>query len=758
MSNPLLVDTPNALPAFDLIAPEHAEAALDAVLAQNRTELNTLLEHNTAPTWDSLIEPLEEMGDRISHCWGPVQHLFGVNSTTPWRKAFNACLPKLTEYGLELSLSEPLYRAYKTLAESPAFGSFSASRKKVVNDALRDFKLSGIALPKEKQDRFKAIAMRLSELQSKFEENLMDSIQAWSKQVTDEALLDGMTDAAKQAAREKAQAKNLEGWLLTLDFPSYDAVITYAKQRELRRELYEAYATRASDQGPLAGQHDNTPLMSEILALRDEEAKLLGFNNFAELSLATKMAESPAEVETFLLDLARRAKPSAQVELEELKAYAKKLDGLADFQPWDSPYYAEKYKEEKLGLAEEELRPYFPAAQTISGMFDVVQKLYGISIEKTEGIATWHADVTTYTLKDAAGKSFGLFYLDPYARADKRGGAWMDECLVRRRTAQGLQLPVAYLTGNFTPPLRGGDTASSRSEAGAGAEPTAPIAGTHASHAASGAADKPALLTHDEVVTLFHEFGHGLHHLLTRVEEAAVSGIRGVAWDAVELPSQFMENWCYDRDTLRQLARHWQTGQPLPEEFITKLKQSRSFLSGLGTLRQIEFSLFDLRLHLNPAPHPIPLPEGEGGNNPSPSGRVRGISQSALNGTLAPRTREAPDEGARSHILETLDNVRSEVAVFTPPAFNRMPNSFSHVFAGGYAAGYYSYKWAEVLSADAFAAFEESGFAPETGARFRDTVLAQGGSREAMDLFVEFRGRKPSIEPLLRQSGLLDAA
>jgi oligopeptidase A len=682
MSNPLLIDTPNTLPAFDLIAPEHAELALDAVLAQNRAELETLLKNNTAPTWDSLIEPLEEMGDRISRCWGPVQHLFGVNSTAPWRKAFNACLPKLTEYGLELSLSEPLYRAYKTLAESPAFASFSAPRKKVVNDALRDFKLSGIALPKEKQDRFKAIAMRLSELQSKFEENLMDSIQAWSKPVTDEALLDGMTDAAKQAAREKAQAKSLDGWLLTLDFPSYDAVITYANNRELRRELYEAYATRASDQGPLAGQHDNTPLMTEILALRDEEAQLLGFDNFAELSLATKMAESPAEVETFLLDLARRAKPSAQAELAELKAYAKQLDGLADFQPWDSPYYAEKYKEEKLGLAEEELRPYFPAAQTISGMFEVVQKLYGISIEKTEGIATWHADVTTYTLKDAAGKSFGLFYLDPYARADKRGGAWMDECLVRRRTAQGLQLPVAYLTGNFTPPPPG----------------------------------KPALLTHDEVVTLFHEFGHGLHHLLTQVDEAAVSGIRGVAWDAVELPSQFMENWCFDPDTLRQLGRHWQTGQALPEDFITKLRQSRSFLSGLGTLRQVEFSLFDLRLHRD------------------------------YDAATGPR------------VLETLDQARKEVAVFTPPAFNRMPNSFSHVFAGGYAAGYYSYKWAEVLSADAFAAFEESGFAPATGARFRDTVLAQGGSREAMDLFVEFRGRKPSIEPLLRQSGLLDAA
>ena len=682
MSNPLLVDTPNALPAFDRLTPELAEPALDAVLARNRAELKTLLQHNAAPTWDSLIEPLEEMGDRVSHAWGPVQHLFGVNSTAGWRKAYNVCLPKLTEYGIELSLSEPLYRAYQALADSPAFKDFSAPRKKVVNDALRDFKLSGIALPDDKKERFKTIAMRLSELQSKFEENLMDSIQAWSKLVTDGSLLDGMTDAAKQAARDKARAKNLEGWLLTLDFPSYDAVITYTNNRELRREIYEAYATRASDQGPLAGQHDNTPLMAEILALRDEQARLLGLNNFAELSLATKMAESPDEVETFLLDLARRAKPPAQQELDALRAYAKKLDGLDDFQPWDSPYYAEKYKEETLGLSEEELRPYFPAAQTIEGMFALVQRLYGIRIEKTEGIAVWHADVTTYALKDKDGKVFGGFYLDPYAREDKRGGAWMDECLSRRRTSQGVQRPVAYLTCNFTPPLPG----------------------------------QPALLTHDEVVTLFHEFGHGLHHLLTQVDEAAVSGIRGVSWDAVELPSQFMENWCYDRDTLRELGRHWQTNQPLPDDFIAKLKDSRSFLNGLATLRQVEFALFDLRLHRD------------------------------YDAAQGPR------------VLETLAQVREEVAVMTPPALNRMPNSFSHVFAGGYAAGYYSYKWAEVLSADAFAAFEESEFSPETGARFRDTVLAQGGSREAMDLFIEFRGRKPSIEALLRHSGLASAA
>jgi oligopeptidase A len=677
MTNPLLNSAPNALPAFDQIRPDHAETALDAVLARNREELKTLLDKNAAPTWESFIEPLEEMSDRVSRAWGPVQHLFGVNSTAEWRKAFNACLPKLTEYGLELSQSQPLYRAYKALSESTTFKTYSVTRKKVINDALRDFKLSGIALPLSEQERYKQVSLRLSELQSKFEENLMDSTQAWNKPVTDEALLDGMTAAGKQAARDKAVAKNQDGWLLTLDFPSYDAVITHARNRELRRELYEAYATRASDQGPLAGQHDNTPLMTEILALRHEQAQLLGFNNFAELSLATKMAESPDDVEKFLLDLAVRAKPRALAELAELKAFAQSLDGLEDFQPWDSSYYAEKLQEQKLGFDEEKLRPYFPAPQTIEGMFALVQKLYGIRIEKAVGMATWHPDVTTYALKDAQGQTFGLFYLDPYAREHKRGGAWMDECLVRRRCGDTLQLPSAYLTCNFAPPLAG----------------------------------QPALLTHDEVVTLFHEFGHGLHHLLTRVDEASVSGIRGVAWDAVELPSQFMENWCYDPATLRNLARHWQTGEPMPEDLIAKLRGSRTFLNGLANLRQMEFSLFDLRLHRDHTP-----------------------------------------------VMETLMQARRDVAVMTPPAFNRMPNSFSHIFAGGYAAGYYSYKWAEVLSADAFAAFEESDFAPATGQRFRETVLAQGGSREAMDLFMEFRGRKPDIEPLLRHSGLLDAA
>jgi oligopeptidase A len=683
MDNPLLAPpAPDLLPAFDRIRPEHAEPAVDTVLAESRARIEALLAEASDPAWDArweaLVDPLEETGDRVARVWGPVSHLFGVASTTEWRKAHNACLPKITAYSLELAQNEKLLGAYERLAKSKGFAGFSVARKKVVADAQRDFRLSGIGLPPEEKARFTEIELRLSELQSKFEENLIDSVQNFSKHITDVAALSGMTGRGKALAREKARAKGLDGYLLMLDFPSYDAVVTYADDRELRRELYEAYGTRASDRGPLAGRFDNSPLMDEILALRHEEARLLGYKNFAEVSLATKMADTPDEIERFLLDLNTRARPRALSELEELRTFATQRDGVRDLQPWDVAYYSEKLKAQKLAFSEEEIRPYFPAPQVVRGMFSLVERLYGVKIEEIGGVATWHKDVTTYALRDASGVDIGIFYLDAYARQDKRGGAWMDECIVRRRTPRGLQRPAAYLTCNFAPPLPG----------------------------------QPALLTHGEVLTLFHEFGHGLHHLLTRVDEAGVSGIHGVARDAVELPSQFMENWCYDLATLRGFARHWQTGEALPKEFSEKLRASRTFLSGLATVRQLEFALFDLRLHRD------------------------------------------YDPAAGARVLETLDRVRDEISVLRPPAYNRMPNSFAHVFAGGYAAGYYGYKWAEVLSADAFSAFEESHFAPETGHRFRDTVLAQGGSRDAMDLFVEFRGRAPSLEPLLRHCGL----
>jgi oligopeptidase A len=668
----------SGLPAFDRLRPEEASARIDEVLAENRSALKRLLSEGVAPTWEGLIEPLEDLEDRLSRAWGPVAHLFGVTCTPEWRKAYTEGLPKITRYRLELSQDVALFAAYGKAAASKEFPKWSASRQKVIRDALRDFKLAGVDLPPAEKTRFKDVALKLSELQSKFEENVIDSVQAWSKDVPDERALAGMTDQGKAAARNKAAAKGVEGFRLTLDFPSYDAVVSYADDRSLRRELYQAYGTRASDQGPLAGKFDNSPLMNEILGLRHEQARLLRMRNFAEMSLATKMAGTPDDVERFLIDIAVRARPRALAELEELKAFARARDGITDFQPWDTAYYSEKLRRDKLGFSEEQLRPYFPAPSVISGMFAVAERLYGVTIAKIDDIPTWHPDVTTYALREADGTDIGVFYLDPYAREDKRGGAWMDECLGRRQTRVGLQHPAAYLTCNFAPPLPG----------------------------------QPALLSHDEVLTLFHEFGHGLHHLLTRVDEASVSGIRGVAWDAVELPSQFMENWCYDEATLRRFARHNETGQTMSDSLVQKIHASRTFQSGLATVRQLEFAIFDMRLHRD----------------------------------------HDPSIGAQ--VLETLDRVRKEVSVLPPPSWNRMPNSFTHVFAGGYAAGYYSYKWAEVLSADAFSAFEESRFAPETGRRFRDAVIARGGSAEAMDLFVAFRGRKPSIEPFLRQSGL----
>jgi oligopeptidase A len=684
MSNPLLeLAARPALPPFDRVAPEHAEAAIDAVLAQNRAELAELLSKNGEPGWEGFIEPLEEIGDRLSRVWSTISHLWGVSNTEAWRKAYSACLPKITAYGLELSHSEPLFHAYEKLSQRPDFPGQPPARRKAITDALRDFRLSGVALPAAAKERYKQISLRLSEVQTKYEENLVDANQGWSLQVDDEARLAGMTESGKAQAAERARTRGQSGWLLTLDFPSYEAVMTYADDRNLRETVYEAFATRASDTGPQAGRHDNSALMPEILDLRHEEARLLGYANYAELSFATKMAESPAVAERFLMELAARARPRAQAELTELREFARRRDGLDDLQSWDLAYYAEKLKHEKLGLSDDELRPYFPAPQVIDGLFSLVTRLYGIAFEAVHDVPVWHPDVTAYALKDGNGQRFALFFLDPYARDLKRGGAWMDEYSTRRRMSSGLQEPVAYLVCNFAPPLPG----------------------------------RPALLTHDDVLTLFHEFGHGLHHLLTQVDVAAVSGIHGVEWDAVELPSQFMENWCYLREALGLFARHWQTGAPLPDDLLTRLQASRTFHSGLATVRQLEFALFDLRLHRD------------------------------------------HDPAAGAKIYETLENVRKEVSVIHPPAYNRFPHSFSHIFAGGYAAGYYSYKWAEVLSADAFSAFEEEGlFNPAVGHRFRDTVLAQGGSKPAMELFEAFRGRKPRLEPLLRQTGLLDEA
>ena len=681
--NPLLnLLTQGGLPPFSQILPEHAEPAVDRILAENRSAVSALLAQDGPWTWTRLVQPLEELDDRLHRAWAPAAHLNYVLNSESWRAAYNACLPKLSAYDTELGQNEDLYRAWQALADCDEFATFDAGQQKLVRNTLRDFRLSGVALPASAKSRYRDIMQQLSKLQSTFEENLLDATQAWQKVITDERALTGMPASARAQAQQLARNKKQGGWLLTLDFPSFDAVITYADDRALREEIYTAYCTRASDQGPHAGRFDNSALMENVLRLRHEAAQLLGFANYAERSLATKMADSPGQVLEFLRDLARRSRPRAERDLDELRCFARDNLNIDDLQPWDIAYASDKLRQSRYRINDEELRPYFPLPQVLSGLFEVVQRLYGIRITTLSDVDIWHPDVTAYEIRDEGGMR-GRFFIDPYARPDKRGGAWMDECAGRRRGREGVQAPVAMLVCNFTPPLAG----------------------------------QPALLTHDEVLTLFHEFGHGLHHLLTRVEIAGVAGINGVPWDAVELPSQFMENWCWERESLDLIARQWQSGEPLPEDLFRRMRAARNFQSALAILRQIEFSLFDFRLHLE--------------FDPSRSGRV----------------------------LELLGEVREEVAVIKPPDFNRFPHSFSHIFAGGYAAGYYSYKWAEVLSSDAYSAFEEAGiFDPATGRRFLGTILEQGGSREAMDLFIAFRGRAPAIEPLLRHSGLLDAA
>ncbi|MFC3608086.1 oligopeptidase A [Stutzerimonas tarimensis] len=678
-NNPLLQDFD--LPPYSEIRPEHVEPAVDCILADNRIALQELL---TRPAdsldWATLVVGLDEMNERLAHAWGPVSHLNAVCNSPALRDAYQACLPKLSAYWTELGQNRGLFEAYQALSESLGAAAFDVAQRTILEHSLRDFRLSGIDLPAEQQQRFGAIRMKLSELGSQFSNQVLDATQAWTKHVTDEAALSGLTDSAKAQMAHAAEAKGLDGWLITLEFPSYYAVMTYADDRELRRELYTAYSTRASDQGPNAGQFDNTPVMQEILDLRRELAQLLGFSSYAELSLATKMAESTEQVLGFLHDLARRSKPFAEKDLAELRAFAAG-QGLDDLQSWDAGYYAEKLRQSRYSLNQEELRAYFPIDKVLSGLFSMVQKLYGIEICELEEFDSWHPDVRLFEIREN-GEHVGRFFFDLYARSHKRGGAWMDGARDKRRDSSGrLVSPVANLVCNFTPPVGG----------------------------------QPALLTHDEVTTLFHEFGHGLHHLLTRVEHAGVSGINGVAWDAVELPSQFMENWCWEPEGLALISGHYQTGEALPQAMLDRMLAARNFQSGMMMVRQLEFSLFDFELH---ATH------GDG----------RSVS-------------------------EVLESVRDEVSVMRPPAENRFPNSFSHIFAGGYAAGYYSYKWAEVLSSDAFSRFEEEGvFNPETGRAFREAILAQGGSREPMVLFVEFRGREPSIDPLLRHLGLSEDA
>ncbi|KOO05619.1 oligopeptidase A [Vibrio hepatarius] len=678
MSNPLLTFTD--LPPFSQIKPEHVKPAVEQAIADCRAKIEQVLEGNTSPSWENLVAPIEEVDDRLSRIWSPVSHMNSVVNSDELREAYESCLPLLSEYGTWVGQHKGLFEAYKALKADKSYESLSQAQKKTITDALRDFELSGIGLPADQQHRYGEISKRMSELGSKFSNNVLDATMGWTKHIRDEKELAGMPESALAAAKAAAEAKELDGYLLTLDIPSYLPVMTYCDNQELRKELYEAYVTRASDRGPNAGEWDNSEIINEQLKLRHEIARMLGFNTFSEKSLATKMAESPSQVLSFLNDLASKAKPQGEREVEELRQFAKSECGVEELNLWDIAYYSEKQKQKLFQISDEELRPYFPEAKVVSGLFEVLKRVFGMSVKEREGVDTWHESVRFFDIFDADGKLRGSFYLDLYAREHKRGGAWMDECRVRRINADGeLQSPVAYLTCNFNRPV----------------------------------GDKPALFTHDEVVTLFHEFGHGIHHMLTQVETGSVSGINGVPWDAVELPSQFLENWCWEEDALAFISGHYETGEPLPKEMLDKMLAAKNFQSAMFILRQLEFGLFDFTLH----------------------------------------TEFDPEVGPR--VLETLAEVKSKVAVLPSLEWNRFSHSFSHIFAGGYSAGYYSYLWAEVLSSDAFSRFEEEGiFNAETGKSFLNNILEMGGSEEPMELFKRFRGREPQIDALLRHAGI----
>ena len=685
MSNPLLESHP--LPPFSSILPEHVKPAIESLLDRNRERIASLLASLKAsgetPTWASLVAPLEQWEDELSQAWSPVGHMNGVSNTDELREAYNACLPLLSLYSTELGQNVDLCNAYKALQASDEFETLNQQQKTTIEHALRDFRLAGVDLPQDKKERYSEISQRLSELTSKFSENVLDATQSWSKHITDKAELAGLPDSAVSLLAQQALQRNLEGYVVTLDFPSYLPIMTYADNRSLREEVYTAFVTRASDQGPDAGKFDNTDNMNEILQLRYEMAQLLGFESYAEYSVASKMAESADQVLGFLNDLALKAKPQAQREFAELSQFANECQadgefGADELMPWDVTYFAEKLRQQRYSISQEDIRPYLPVDTVIKGMFETVSRLFGVQFEEQTEFDRYHADVRFFNVtKD--GEPLAAFYLDLYAREKKRGGAWMDVCRTRRLADSGVQLPVAYLVCNFTPPV----------------------------------GDQPALLTHDELTTLFHEFGHGLHHMLTRMDVSAVSGIAGVAWDAVELPSQFLENWCYEPEALAFISGHYQhQGEPLPQALLDKLLAAKNFQSAMGTMRQLEFGLFDFHLHHEYRSEPL-------------------------------------------DVQALLNDVRSQVTVVPTVPFGRFQHGFTHIFAGGYAAGYYSYKWAEVLSADAFSRFEEEGiFNAETGQSFLDEILSQGGSREASELFANFRGRSPSVEPLLRHCGI----
>nr|VFK58323.1 MAG: oligopeptidase A . Metallo peptidase. MEROPS family M03A [Candidatus Kentron sp. TUN] len=695
---------PDSLPAFSQIHPGHVVPTVQQLLKEARAAITDLLHRHASkttgyftnhekqppvvtentetiptPCWDELILPLENLDHLINRIWSPVSHLHSVADNPMLREAHSACLPMLSEYNTELGQNEQLFKAFQDIAGSEEMAHLTPAKRKILENSLLDFQLSGITLDIKNKARFKAISVKLSTLASKFSENVLDATGAWKKHTHHSEALSGLPESALALAHQTAEREGRDGWILTLEYPSYSSVITFADDPSLRQEIYEAYTTRSSDEGPNAGKWDNTEIIEEILALRDEKAKLLDFPNYSEYSLAKKMAPSSNHVLDFLHDLAHRAKPVAEQELYEIRAFARRHAGIRQIEPWDIPYYSEKLYQEKFTFSQEELRVYFPVPKVLSGLFHIVGRLFDIHIQIIKDKEVWHPDVRFYEVRDGNGISRGGFYLDLYARPNKRGGAWMDECITRKAFNSDIQLPAAYLICNFGPPI----------------------------------GEKPSLLTHDDVLTLFHEFGHTLHHLLTKVDYPSIAGINGVAWDAVELPSQLLELWCWEREALQYITGHVETGAPLPDTLLNRLRAAKNFQSGMAMVRQLEYALFDFRLH-------------------------REYDRS---------------QGAR--IQQFLSEVRGEVAVITPPAFHRLAHSFSHIFAGGYAAGYYSYKWAEMLANDAFSKFEENGiFDSDTGSLFQQTILEQGGTHDAMDLFVAFRGRKPTIDALLRHHGI----
>ncbi len=683
MSNPLL-DTA-ALPHFDTIRPSHVAPAIDQLLAEAASALETATGPGVAADYEALSAVLDVATERLGRAWGAVGHLNAVADTPELRAAYTAALPRVTDFYPQLGADERLYAKYKAIAADPGCAALKPARRKALANAMRDFVLSGAELEGAAKERFAEIQARQAELGQHFSEHVLDATDAWSC-VVPAAELAGVPDDVLAATRAAAAADGVEGHKLGLQMPVYLPVLQYADDRGLRERLYRAHVTRASEAGP--AERDNSAVMAEILALRQEEAALLGHASYAALSMVPKMADSPQQVLDFLRDLARRARPHAERDLAELRDFARERLGLPELQAWDIAYASEKLKEARYAFSDNEVKQYFTEPKVLAGLFKIIETLFEVAI-RPDTAPVWHDSVRFFRIEraNAAGteggaKLVGQFYLDPYARAGKRPGAWMDDVRGRWARPEGeLQTPVAQLVCNFAAPVGG----------------------------------QPALLSHDDVTTLFHEFGHGLHHMLTQVDEIGVAGISGVEWDAVELPSQFMENFCWEWDVVRHMTAHVDSGEPLPRALFDKMLAAKNFQSGLQTLRQVEFALFDLLIH------------GDAHGQPASAARIQ----------------------------QQLDAVRAEVAVLVPPAFNRFQHSFSHIFAGGYAAGYYSYKWAEVLSADAYAAFEEEGvFNPAVGRRYREAILEAGGSRPAMDSFKAFRGREPRIDALLRHQGM----